>query len=74
MTKLTEFSKKRSAGGALDLLDMLADVIGQACYRDGGLLDSMAISAYADALRLLAEYGRVEIIKDVGRRVIARWV
>jgi len=58
-----------------ELLDTLADVIQQACYleRDGDL-DSMALSAYADGIRLLAEHGRVEIIDEAGRRVIAKWV
>jgi len=55
------------------LLDILADVINQACCHEGGL-DSMALSAYADGIRLLAEYGRVRIIEEYGRRVIAEWV
>jgi len=37
-------------------------------------LDSMALSAYADGIRLLAEHGRVEVIDEAGRRVIAKWV
>lgn len=52
------------------LLEVLEDVIWQACYADDHF-DSMALTAYADAIRLLAAYGRVVITKDVGRRVIA---
>jgi hypothetical protein len=62
-----------------ELLDALADCIGQSCHvNENGLayphdLDSCALSAYADGLRLLAKYGKVEIKTDVGRRVIANW-
>lgn len=55
-----------------EALEYLKDVINQACYYDGRL-DSMASSAYADALRYLASIGEVEIITDFGRRVIAKW-
>lgn len=54
------------------LREALADVVGQACS-DGDVLDSMALSAYADALRLLAERGLVAVESEYGRRVIARW-
>jgi len=60
-----------------ELLDTLADVIQQACSGPGDRwqsLDSMALSAYADGIRLLAEHGRVEVIDEAGRRVIAKWV
>ena len=58
--------------------DMLFEVVCQACSTwvqsgdplDG--LDSTALSAYADALRYLAERGKVEIVSESGRRVIAR--
>jgi len=59
---------------AKELLDTLADVINQACNDTDGVLDSMALSAYGDAIRLLAEYGRVRIISEYGRRVIAEWI
>lgn len=54
-------------------LDALEDVIQQASYspRKGGVYDSLALSAYADAIRLLAKHGRLVIIADRGRRVIA---
>lgn len=52
------------------LLDMLENVIRQACQSDGRI-DSMSISIYAEAIRLLAAHGRLMITHDVGRRVIA---
>lgn len=36
-------------------------------------LDSMAISANADAMRELAAQGRIEIISEHGRRILAKW-
>lgn len=39
----------------------------------GDLLDSMSKQEYADVFRYLAEVGKVEIVIDEGRRVIARW-
>lgn len=36
-------------------------------------LDSCGMQTNADALRYLAEIGRVEIVSEHGRRVIARW-
>lgn len=52
------------------LLDTLDAVIWQSC-EEAGSLDSFAISSYADGLLLLAEYGRVRITMQRGRRVIA---
>lgn len=61
-----------------ELLDTLENVISQACGACGpggqGNLDSMALSAYAEGIRVLAAHGRVRIIEEVGRRVIAEWV
>ena len=62
-----------------ELLDVLADVINQACgpvyvdATDSGELDSMALSAYADGMRLLAKHGRFQILHEAGRRVIGQW-
>jgi hypothetical protein len=56
-------------------LDVLEDVLYQACHtreRGDGWMDSMALSANAEGLRLLALHGRVEIESEYGRRVIAR--
>jgi hypothetical protein len=60
------------------LLDTLQAVISCACAGrevDGSeCIDSMAISTYADAIMLLAQYGRVEITAALGRRVIGKLV
>lgn len=55
-----------------ELLDALQDMVDQNCYDDASnTYDSMALSAHAHALRVLAEHGRVAITHEVGRRVIA---
>ena len=60
-----------------ELLDALEDVVNQACYASGpgagSHLDSMALSAYAHGMRVLAKLGRIEIEHEVGRRVLGRW-
>jgi hypothetical protein len=57
-----------------EALDMLADVLAQACGQLDGRLDSMALTAYAEGIRLLHRYERVVIEEERGRRVIARFV
>jgi hypothetical protein len=58
-----------------DVVDALEDVVNQSCWNETDqLLDSMALSAYAHGLRVLADLDRVTITNDVGRRVIAKWV
>ena len=60
-----------------ECLDILEDVIVQCCtdesVKDASTprLDSMALSSYADALRFLAKHGRVTIVSEYGKRVIA---
>lgn len=57
-------------------LELICDLVAQGCTcTENGktILDSMAISTYADALRYLAEKGIVKIIDEHGRRVIAEW-
>jgi hypothetical protein len=66
--KLAQAERERD-----ELLDGLADCIGQACGSDGDELDSMALSAYRDGLILLAKHRRVVIEERHGRRVIAKW-
>lgn len=56
-----------------DATEIIADLTNQACSTDGGL-DSMAISAYAEAIDYLAKRGMVKIDRRAGRRVTARWV
>jgi hypothetical protein len=57
-----------------EVLDILADVIAQACGLPDGRLDSMALTAYAEGIRLLHRYKRVVIEDERGRRVIGRFV
>jgi hypothetical protein len=61
----------------LELIDRLSedltDMVAQNCAAADRSLDSFAISSNADAMRLLAELGKIEITHDRGRRVIARW-
>ena len=55
-----------------DELDTLQGVLSQACWNQlDGEYDSLALSAYADGLRLLAKHNRVTITHEAGRRVIA---
>jgi len=56
-----------------EMVDLIRDAVAQACD-NSGVLDSMAISTWADAMRLLARHGRLVIDDDKGRRVIGRWV
>lgn len=65
---------------SLDLteaVDLLFEVVVQACStrdcpHEDDYLDSMALSAYADALRFLAKHGKVRIESgEDSRRVIA---
>lgn len=70
-----------------ELIDALEDVINQACVtfeqvEDGPnpslvqseVLDSMALSAYAHGMRVLARLGRIEVEHEYGRRVVGRFV
>lgn len=56
-----------------DLIDALLDCVNQSCRQPDGTLDSMALTAYADALRVLAALGEVTIVAEHGRRVIAKF-
>jgi len=56
------------------LLDALEDMVNQACSVDDRTLDSRALSAYAHGIRVLADYGRIRITAEYGRRVIGEWV
>ena len=57
-----------------ELLEFVESSVVQGCYGSDGLLDSMAISTWAEGIRLLAAHGRAEIIEEHGRRVIARLI
>jgi len=52
-------------------LDVLEGVLWQACG-NGEELDTCALSAYAAGARLLAYYGRLQIVDEYGRRVLGR--
>ena len=64
--------REQTAALVVEIWEALEDVVNQA---GGGpaLLDSMALSAYADAMRLLAAHDRLVIDEEHGRRVIAHW-
>lgn len=57
------------------IFDALEEVLSSACgiMNDSHKIeyDSMAISSYADALRILHKYGRVRITEEAGRQVTA---
>ena len=57
-----------------ELLELVEDFVCQGCSMDkeGRVFDSMALSTYAYALRLLARFGKVKIIREYGDRVIAK--
>jgi hypothetical protein len=56
-----------------ELVDELCDVVHQATRMEDGTLDSMALSANASGMRLLARLGKLTIDKEYGRRIIAHW-
>jgi len=56
-----------------EILDVLEDMAYQHCWDEqNNEFDSFAISSNASTLRLLAKYGRIKIVKECGRRVIAK--
>ena len=58
-----------------ELLEALEDMVRQHCPEDeDGLIDSMALSTHAEAMRLLARTGRLTIESEHGRRVLGRWI
>ena len=62
-----------------DELKVLVDMVRAYCPKDTRVdtgekvVDSGAIGVNAAAMRLLAQYGLMEIYSDAGRRVRARW-
>ena len=66
----TQIMKERD-----ELIDTLLDVINQACQimKDDNTFyyDSMALSAYADGMRLLAKHRKIKIATEYSRRVIS---
>ena len=70
-SKIAELEKENK-----ELLETLQSVLCQACESRGATdteppeYDSMALSVYADGLRLLSKYKRFRIHDETGRRVI----
>jgi hypothetical protein len=61
-----------------ELLEALEDMVNQHCTTTNTKgeiphLDSMALSANADAMRILAKHNKIVIESQYGRRIIARW-
>jgi len=56
-----------------ELIEELVETVNQATRMPDGTLDSMATTAYAESMRLLARLGRLDIDREYGRRVIGRW-
>lgn len=72
-------SKVYCDGTCKEAIDLLLEVINQACaHRDCEhspyYLDSMALSAYADAMRFLEKQGKIKITSQGGRRVIGEFI
>lgn len=51
----------------------LMGMVGQHCSTERGL-ESMALSSNCDAIKFLEKLGKVKIIKEHGRMIIAEWV
>ena len=64
---------RRGQPGQGQALDTVEDLVRLAALRADGMLDSMAIGTLADALHLLARARRVTIVRESGRRVLARF-
>jgi hypothetical protein len=60
-----------------ELLEALEDMVNQHCTVNGDkgqtYLDSMALSANASAMRILAKRKRIVIEVEHGRRILANW-
>jgi hypothetical protein len=52
--------------------EALIGTINQACFCKGKL-DSNGLSSYADAMQLLEEDGKIEILWAFGQRLIGQW-
>ena len=85
-----EVSAWMDAGWRPKFVEVLADMVNQHCSYEGNFylggdedckgptihceLDSMALSANASAMRLLAQEGRIKIESEYGRRIGANWI
>ena len=69
-----EDEKAKAVAHSRELAEALEDMVRQHCPTDViGRYDSCALSANADAMRLLAKAGRCEIKAEHGRRVFVRF-
>jgi hypothetical protein len=56
-----------------EAVELVMDLVAQDCTMSDGTLDSLAMSTYTDAIYWLAQHDKVEIVHEIGGRVIARW-
>lgn len=70
----TECVKYRNEAFLQRMKDTIADMVEQHCTADGGELHSFGIRTNAEAMRLLAEFGILELDYNAGRMVRGRWV
>lgn len=57
------------------LLDLIAEMLDLACARQDGSIDTAGVPVYTDAVAVLADCGRLDIVqRRLPKRLIARWV
>lgn len=56
-----------------ELQELVMDLVTQACWTSDGSFDSCAISTFAEAMRYLASKGKLKIMYESHRRVIAHY-
>jgi hypothetical protein len=60
---------------APEMEQVLVDMVRQHCYEhEDGTIDSGGLSTDAEAIELLADLGRLEIISGKNRMLTAKWV
>lgn len=61
-----------------EAVEVLVEMVNQHSIdmdgKDAGCVNSGALSADADAMRLLARLGRLEIVREHGKAVVGRWI
>jgi hypothetical protein len=66
---LTDDARVSLAG----MLAAIVHMVDAFCTQDDGTVDSLALSANANAMRTLERHGLLKFIDAAGRRIIARW-
>lgn len=56
-----------------ETIGALVDMVNQHCSEEGDEWNTMALSANAHAVDVLASLGRVEIIRECGRMIVFKW-